>query len=188
MSVFDTSHFNHGASYIVDDDAYQRFVEDNPKLGRPNDACGELFVAPSYEIDKALQESGGDKRKLEQILGLPSNTFGDGPLHRIDIQNPCDPSLDIRAATGEEAGAGEYWNTSVHADRSLPEAEYIKDAKDYTIKETLGNGNPNEYADIDANITPNLSEFKGKATMQLKSGRSNSYRVGKGEKRHGRCK
>lgn len=76
-------------------------------------------------------------------------------------QNPCDPSLDIRAATGEEAGAGEYWNTSVHADRSLPEAEYIKDAKDYTIKETLGNGNPNEYADIDANITPNLSEFKG---------------------------
>lgn len=110
MSVFDTSHFNHGASYIVDDDAYQRFVEDNPKLGRPNDACGELFVAPSYEIDKALQESGGDKRKLEQILGLPSNTFGDGPLHRIDIQNPCDPSLDIRAATGEEAGAGEYCN------------------------------------------------------------------------------
>lgn len=161
MSVFDTSYFNHGASYIVDDDAYQRFIEDNPKLGRPNDACGELFVAPSDEIDKALQESGGDKRKLEQILGLPSNTFGDGPLHRIDIQNPCDPSLDIRAATGEEAGAGEYWNTSVHSDRSLPEAEYIKDTKDYTIKEKLGNGNPNKYADIDANKTPDLSEFKG---------------------------
>lgn len=161
MSTFDTSHFAHGASYLVDDDAYQRFVEDNPKLGRPNDACGELFVAPSDEIDKALQESGGDKRKLEQILGLPPNTFGDGPLHRIDIQNPCDPSLDIRAATGEEAGAGEYWNTPVHSDRSLPEAEYIKDADGRTQKETLGDSNPNKYVDIDANITPDLSEFKG---------------------------
>ena len=108
-----------------------------------------------------MQESDGDKRKLEQILGLPSNTFGDGPLHRIDIQNPCDPSLDIRAATGKEAGAGEYWNTNVRSDRSLPEAKYINNTKNQIKKEKLGNGNPNKYADIDANKTPDLSELKG---------------------------
>lgn len=129
MSSFDKDLYSKGASYLVDNRAYKAYVLDKHSLGRKNEKNGELFVSPSEEIDRALQESGGDKRELEQILGLPSNTFGDGPLHRIDIQNPCDPSLDIRAATGEEAGAGEYWNTNVRSDRSLPEAKYINNTE-----------------------------------------------------------
>lgn len=161
MDEFNVLHFDNGVSYLVDDETYKWFVKKRPFLGRPNDTGGELFGAPTQEIDQVIQSSGGNITVLEHKLGLPEDTFRNLPLHRIDIQNVTELELNLHAAIGNEAGAGEYWNTPTHADGSLPGIDYRRDSDGRIEKSPLNNDNPNYYVDINASSSPGLSELKG---------------------------
>lgn len=54
-----------------------------------------------------LKEAGGDRVKLEAMLGLPPGQLGLGSLSRVDIKDPS--SLNIRVPSGNEAGANPQW-------------------------------------------------------------------------------
>ncbi len=69
------------------------------KIGRT-----ETWVMPKQFVDDAIAKSGGDPRKLEQLLGLDSGTLGSAPV-RIDIPNPS----GTRVPSGNEFGANDFW-------------------------------------------------------------------------------
>ncbi|MBR2189863.1 MAG: hypothetical protein IJ860_10745, partial [Eubacterium sp.] len=107
--------FNDGASLLMSDEAYAAYVQGDDwiadSIGRGPDAHdpnGSMFVAPSGKIDEILKNSNGDISKIEEALGMDPGAFGNGPLHRVDIDNPKDHGL--RMATGEEAGANKNFN------------------------------------------------------------------------------
>ena len=107
--------FNDGASLLMSDEAYAAYVQGDDwiadSIGRGPDAHdpnGSMFVAPSGKIDEILKNSNGDISKIEEALGMDPGAFGNGHLHRVDIDNPKDHGL--RMATGEEAGANKNFN------------------------------------------------------------------------------
>ena len=70
MGGFETSKFNNGASYLVSDNSYRQYCKNQKSLGREDNKNGNLFCAPSDEIDMAIANSNGDIHKLEAQLGL----------------------------------------------------------------------------------------------------------------------
>lgn len=68
---------------------------------------GTAFVMPSREIDELLAKAGGDPRKLEEALGLPSGMLDANELVRVDIPQP--KGLNLRMPSGNEAGANDLW-------------------------------------------------------------------------------
>ena len=62
---------------------------------------------PKAEADRLLESAAGDKRTIEDALGLPENFLNDNELVRVDIAEPR--SLGLRIPSGNEAGANEFW-------------------------------------------------------------------------------
>jgi hypothetical protein len=73
----------------------------------PAQRDGTSFILTKTEADKLLRETGGDPRKLEQALGLPTGQLDSDTLMRVDFPNPRD--LGLRMPTGREAGANDKW-------------------------------------------------------------------------------
>lgn len=65
MSDFDGSKFDNGASYLMSDDSFKQYADGAKSLGRPDNENGNLFCAPSDEIDAAIANSNGDIHELE---------------------------------------------------------------------------------------------------------------------------
>lgn len=61
----------------------------------------------NHEVDEIFAKAAGDKRVLEQKLGLPEGFLESGRLVRIDIAAPNE--LGLRIPSGNEAGANEFW-------------------------------------------------------------------------------
>ena len=95
--------FSNGASYLLDENAYERFVKRKKKLGRQNGKNGYLFVRTKDDVDNAIRNSNGDISKIERALGLEDGQLGDGSVNRVDIINP--EKHNLRIADGTEFGA-----------------------------------------------------------------------------------
>lgn len=159
MDNFDVSRFDNGASYLVSDDAYKQYVKGSKNLGRTDDKNGNLFCAPRDEIDKAIQNSGGDIHQLETELGLDEGTFGEGPVHRVDINNPSEHNL--REATGNETGANCFFNTPRDENGNLPNVEFCKETdgkSTWTAHDSAGR----EIIDADKTNPGELAKLNGR--------------------------
>lgn len=104
MSDFDSSRFDDGASYLMSDDSFKQYADGAKSLGRPDNDNGNLFCAPSDEIDAAIANSNGDIHELEAQLGLDKGTLGDGPIHRVDINNPSEHNVRMAMLHGRGKG------------------------------------------------------------------------------------
>lgn len=73
----------------------------------PAHTDGTSFVFPTKIFANMLKEAGGDRGKLEAMLGMPPGQLGLGSLSRVDIKDPA--SLNVRIPSGNEAGANKQW-------------------------------------------------------------------------------
>lgn len=72
---------------------------------------------PKSVSDDLIGKSGGDVRKLEELLGLDSGYLGDAPVV-VEILEP----IRLRMPSGNEPGANEFWLPGGHTSGGLPEA------------------------------------------------------------------
>lgn len=70
---------------------------------------GTTFIATSEDTDQILADTGGDPRKLEAALGLPSGQLDSSQLVRVDFNAQSMEDLDMHMPSGNEAGANEHW-------------------------------------------------------------------------------
>lgn len=68
---------------------------------------GTSFVMTRAEADAMLKSTGGDKRAMEQALGLPDKFLDTNELVRVDVPNPR--TMNLRLPSGNEAGANDLW-------------------------------------------------------------------------------
>jgi hypothetical protein len=68
---------------------------------------GTSFTMAKHEVDEIFAKAAGDKRVLEQKLGLPEGFLENDKLVRIDIATP--EELGLRIPSGNEAGANNFW-------------------------------------------------------------------------------
>ena len=66
----------------------------------PGQVDGTSFVVPKSEANQILANAGGNKRVLEDSLGLPNGFLYTNELVRIDVPNP--KSLNARVPSGNE--------------------------------------------------------------------------------------
>ncbi|RYZ85933.1 MAG: hypothetical protein EOP04_14940 [Proteobacteria bacterium] len=93
------AHFEGGASRFT---TKERLL----KYG-PSREDGTTFVVPNATANDILFRTGGDKRKLEKILGLKEYELENSQLVRIDISDPS--AFNARIPSGREAGANSEW-------------------------------------------------------------------------------
>ncbi|MET4431968.1 hypothetical protein [Mycolicibacterium sp. 624] len=91
--------FDAGASRFTTSEALEDFG-----IGHRD---GTTFVFPTRELDTLMQSTGGDRRALEEALGLPTGFFDTDGLVRVDIPDPGE--YDLRVPSGNEAGASDQW-------------------------------------------------------------------------------
>jgi hypothetical protein len=90
------------------DDGASRFMtKGNVDKYGPAQKDGTSFVLTKKEADELLASTKGDKRALEDALGLPKNFLDSNDLVRVDIPDP--KSLNVRIPSGNEAGANDLW-------------------------------------------------------------------------------
>ncbi|MGA6106297.1 PAAR domain-containing protein [Pseudomonas solani] len=68
---------------------------------------GTSFIMPKHEADQLLASTKGNKRAMEEALGLPKDFLESNSLVRVDIPEPG--KLNLRIPSGNEAGANEFW-------------------------------------------------------------------------------
>lgn len=111
--------FNEGATIIMTEQQYERFVLGGDFIGIPND--GTQFVLPKSMCDEIDTEAEGDISYYEKVLGFDSGHFsGGGGLVRIDIENL--EGLNLRIPSGNEYGANWHWVPGGFTDGGVPEA------------------------------------------------------------------
>ncbi len=148
-------------------------MDGKDSIGYPedeNNLNGSMFVSTSANIDRVLSECNGDISKLEESLGFPQGHFGDGPVIRVDINNPEEHGL--RIANGREPGANEYYNTPLDENGNLPDIKYA-DA-DCKIVDTAKT-DPAELAKLNGQYwdqngcyhPPNTEGYQGKTSGGL---------------------
>lgn len=160
MSGFDASRFDNGASYLVSDDAFKQYCNGAKCLGRPDQIDGNLFCAPRDEIDAAIANSNGDIHELEAKLGLDKGTLGDGPLHRVDINNPSEHNL--RGATGKESGANCFFNTPRDENGNLPNVSFFQETNGKGESWTARDSTGREIIDADKSDPAEIAKLNGR--------------------------
>ena len=96
---------NHLAKF---DEGASRFMpKSNLESLGPAHVDGTSFVLPKSEADLLLSKAGGDKRILEESLGMPVGFLDAETLVRVDIPNP--KQFNPRVSSGNEAGASDKW-------------------------------------------------------------------------------
>ena len=84
------------------------------------DGDGTSFVLPSADVSRIVDKAAGDIRVVEQELGLPRGTFGDGPIVVVDFPNATPHHLDM--PSGNETGANDQWVPFGGTEGGVPEA------------------------------------------------------------------
>lgn len=165
--------FNGQCSVLVSQRTYDRRMEGKDGIGYPadeNNPNGSMFVSTAADIDHALSDCNGDISKLEDYLGLPKGHFGDGPVVRVDINNPEEHGL--RIATGTESGANEFYNTPLDENGNLPDIKYAD--SDHKVVDT-NKTDPAELAKLNGQYwdqngqyhAPNPEGYQGKTSGGL---------------------
>ncbi|MDD0854140.1 hypothetical protein HBN50_13590 [Halobacteriovorax sp. GB3] len=90
------------------DDGATRFMS-KKNLDRygPSQIDGTSFIMPKTEADDLLKKANGNKRVLEDALGLRPGQLDVEELVRVDIANPRE--FNLRIPSGNEAGAIDLW-------------------------------------------------------------------------------
>ncbi|MGE2715206.1 hypothetical protein ACQI4L_14195 [Mycolicibacterium litorale] len=104
--------FDDGASRFMTTEALEDFG-----IGHRD---GTSFVFPTRELENLMEATGGDRRALEQVLGLPDGYFDTDGVVRVDVPDPS--SFDLRIPSGNEAGANEQWIPGGFLPTGMPEA------------------------------------------------------------------
>jgi hypothetical protein len=91
--------FKNGASRVMPVRNFEKYG-----IGQTD---GTSFIMPHHEVDEIFAKAAGDKRILEQKLGLPEGFLEKEKIVRIDIPTPKE--LGLRIPSGNEAGANEFW-------------------------------------------------------------------------------
>lgn len=144
--------FSSGGSALVPNATYDDYMCGHENIGFPvngNNPQGSMYIMPSEELDRILNEANGDISEIEKKLGLPEGHFGDGSIIRVDINDLEEKGL--RVANGYESGANEFWNTKADLNGNLPDIKYVKDAE----------GNNTRYIDTTQTDSKELSKLNG---------------------------
>lgn len=75
----------------------------------PAQRDGTAFITTRDEADAILREAGGDPRKLEAALGLPTGQLNNDSVVRLDFTPEAMKDLNVRMPSGNEAGANDDW-------------------------------------------------------------------------------
>jgi hypothetical protein len=75
------------------------------------------FVLPKSYVAQGITDSGGDVRKLEQLLGLDKGYLGDNPV-LVEVAKPT----GLRMPSGNEPGANLRWTAGGYTSGGVPEA------------------------------------------------------------------
>ncbi|KUI25590.1 hypothetical protein AU196_22535 [Mycobacterium sp. IS-1742] len=104
--------FDEGASRFMTAEALEDFG-----IGHRD---GTTFVFPTRELETLMETTGGDRRALEQALGLPNGYFDVDGVVRVDVPEPS--NFDLRIPSGNEAGANDQWIPGGFLPTGMPEA------------------------------------------------------------------
>ncbi|MBR5914334.1 MAG: hypothetical protein IKZ58_08230 [Selenomonadaceae bacterium] len=109
--------FNRGVSLVMGLESYNKYVVPSETIGRA-DGC---FVMPRYVCDEIEKKFNGDISVFETSLSFNVGYFSSqGGLVRIDVFRISD--LNLRMASGNEAGANSYWLPGGFTMGGIPEA------------------------------------------------------------------
>ena len=104
--------FDDGASRFMTADALEDYG-----IGHRD---GTTYVFPTRELQELMEATGGDRRALEQALGLPDGYFDTDGVVRVDVPDPN--SYDLRVPSGNEAGTNDQWIPGGFLPTGMPEA------------------------------------------------------------------
>ncbi len=108
MSGVSSDFEEYGASYLISEENYERYIAGREEIGRPD---GQ-FVIPSNQMDSLLEEYPDDPREWERQLGLDEGSLGDSNIRRVDVYSPeeynlREPTEDMSGANDQFLGTGE---------------------------------------------------------------------------------
>ncbi|MEJ1089074.1 hypothetical protein WDU99_12195 [Microbacterium sp. Mu-80] len=112
--------FKDGASRIYFSDSLHQYG--------PGQADNSTFVFPTSELQRVLDETGGDAHALADALGMKPEWFHvdndlNKPLKDVEIRNFAPEELtNLRVPSGNEAGANENWIPGGYLPTGVPEA------------------------------------------------------------------
>ncbi len=78
---------------------------------------GGGFVMSKTRADELIKLAGGDRAKLEELLGFDKGYLGKDPV-RVDIESPS----GLRMPTGNELGANTHWEPGGYTSGGIKEA------------------------------------------------------------------
>ena len=111
--------FDDGASIIMTEKNFEKFVLGNDYIGIPDD--GTQFIMPKSICDNVTIKANGDIYLYEKMLGFDEGYFENGGgLVQIDIPDVTD--LNLRIPSGNEYGANLHWIPGGITDGGIPEA------------------------------------------------------------------
>ena len=111
------SKFDDGAAYILSKKTYDDYFDGRDKLGRSD---GTQFVLPKNEVDRVLNNAGGDLTKLEKELGYNIGSLENGDYIIMYVNNP--KKYNISLPSGNEMGANDNWIPGGYTSGGIPEA------------------------------------------------------------------
>lgn len=109
--------FENGASRI--------YFSDSLHANGPGQRDHSTFVFPTSELQKILDETGGNANEIADRLGIERKWFFDDNGDPVPVEvRHFDPSelTNLRMPSGNEAGANDNWIPGGHLPTGIPEA------------------------------------------------------------------
>lgn len=108
-----------------DDGASRIYFSDTLHAYGPGQRDNTTFVFPTDELQKILDETGGDANQIADRLGLEREWFFDSNGNTVPVEiRHFDPSelTNLRVPSGNEAGANDKWIPGGYLPTGIPEA------------------------------------------------------------------
>ena len=108
-----------------DDGASRIYFSDSLHAHGPGQRDHSTFVFPTSDLQRILDESGGDANLIAEQLGLDPDWFFDdnGNPVPVEIRHFAPEELtNLRIPSGNESGANEHWIPGGYLPTGVPEA------------------------------------------------------------------
>lgn len=108
-----------------DDGASRIYFSDSLHTHGPGQSDQSTFVFPTAELQRVLDETGGDANLVADALGIERKWFFGPDGNPVDVEiRHFDPSelTNLRMPSGNEAGANEHWIPGGFLPTGIPEA------------------------------------------------------------------
>lgn len=113
-----------------EDGASRLYFSDSLHTYGPGQRDGTVFVFPTSELQRILEESGADAHHVANQLGMEPSWFHidndlGKPLRDFEVRHFAPDELDgLRLPTGNEAGANDHWIPGGFLPTGIPEAVF----------------------------------------------------------------